>query len=129
MAFRLRELVHRIDEALVTHLESNGVVFRHFSFRWMNCLLMREIPFRLIVRIWDTCLAETDGFDNFHVYICAALLLKFSPTLKGLKFAELVTFIQKMPTGEWGVKDVEELLAQAYVYKSSFDAAPSHLAS
>jgi len=45
----------------VLHLENNGVEFRHFAFRWMNCLLMREIPFRLIVRIWDTCLAEKDG--------------------------------------------------------------------
>jgi len=51
----------RSAEALVLHLENNGVEFRHFAFRWMNCLLMREIPFRLIVRIWDTCLAEKDG--------------------------------------------------------------------
>ncbi len=68
-------------------------------------------------------------FDNFHVYACAALLLKFATTLKGLKFAELVTFIQKMPTKDWGVKDVEELLAQAYVYKTLFEAAPSHLST
>lgn len=61
MIYRLRELVHRIDEALVTHLESNGVEFYQFAFRWMNCLLMRELPFRLVIRLWDTCLAEQDG--------------------------------------------------------------------
>jgi hypothetical protein len=44
-----------------------------------------------------------------------------------MKFQELVTFIQKLPTRDWGVKDVEELLAQAFVYKTSFEAAPSHL--
>lgn len=35
--------------------------FQHLAFRWMNCLLMRELPFKLIIRVWDTCLAEKDG--------------------------------------------------------------------
>lgn len=48
-------------EALVTHLEGNGVEFFQFAFRWMNCLLMRELPFHLVIRLWDTCLAERDG--------------------------------------------------------------------
>jgi hypothetical protein len=48
-------------EALVTHLESNGLEFFQFAFRWMNCLLMRELPFKLVIRLWDTCLAERDG--------------------------------------------------------------------
>ena len=111
----------------MAHCESNGVEFKHLAFRWMNCLLMRELPFKLIIRIWDTCIADKDGFDGFHVYACAALLLRFSARLKGMKFQELVTFLQKLPTREWGVKDVEELLAQAFVYKSLFEAAPSHL--
>jgi hypothetical protein len=132
------------------------------------------------------------------VYVSAALLLKFAPKLKGMKFQELVTFIQKLPTREWQVsaswgagrrwpgmgldaacrrrrggwwpccrrsahrsgdpwtikllkhrwrcvqqwtlsasspptlhlqvKDLEELLAQSYVYKTMFDSSPSHLA-
>jgi hypothetical protein len=45
----------------VTHLEGNGVEFYQFAFRWMNCLLMRELPFQLVIRLWDTCLAERDG--------------------------------------------------------------------
>jgi len=68
-------------------------------------------------------------FDTFHVYVCAAFLLKFAPQLKSMKFTELVTFIQRMPTSAWAVKDVEELLAQAYVYKTLFEASPSHLSS
>ncbi len=36
MIHRLRELVHRIDEPLVVHLESAGVEFHTFAFRWMN---------------------------------------------------------------------------------------------
>jgi hypothetical protein len=28
------------------------VDFLQFSFRWVNCLLLREIPFSLIPRLW-----------------------------------------------------------------------------
>lgn len=45
-----------------------------------------------------------------------------------MKFQELVTFMQKLPTKDWTTKDVEELLSQAYVYKTLFESAPSHLA-
>lgn len=129
MIFRLRELVHRIDEVLVRHLESSGVEFVQFAFRWMNCLLMRELPFRLVPRMWDTCLAERDGFDGFHVYLCAALLLRFAAPLKAMRggVQEIVQFLQHLPTASWGVSDVEELLSQAFVYKSSFESAPAHV--
>lgn len=50
-----------IAEELVSHLEGQGVQFYQFSFRWMNCLLMREMPLQLIIRVWDTCIAEKDG--------------------------------------------------------------------
>jgi TBC1 domain family member 2 len=90
----------------------------------MNCLLMRELPFKLVIRLWDTCLAEREGFDGFYVYVCAALLLKFAAKLKTMRFQELVTFLQRLSgvTKDWSVKDLEELLAQAYVYKTLFTA-------
>ena len=42
----LRELVNRIDKPLDEHLSSNMVEYLQFSFRWMNCLLMRELPLK-----------------------------------------------------------------------------------
>lgn len=132
MIHQLRELVHRMDEPLVTHLEANSVEFHTFAFRWMNCLLLRELPLRLAVRLWDTYMAETrnsvkDGFGTFHVFVCAALLLKFRVKLKEMKFQEILQFLHNLPTKDWTVKDVEELLSQAYVYMTSFEGSPSHL--
>jgi len=119
----------------VRHLESNDVEFSTFSFRWMNCLLLRELPLPLIVRLWDTYIAEArngavrDGFHTFHVYVCGTLLLRFSKELLALPtFGELLPFLQKLPTREWGYKDVEELVAQAFVHKACFAGAASHLA-
>lgn len=54
----LRELTKRIDAGLVNHLEEEGVEFMQFSFRWMNCLLMREISVQNTIRMWDTYLVS-----------------------------------------------------------------------
>lgn len=50
----LRDLTKRIDSALAKHLEQEGVEFMQFSFRWMNCLLMREMSIKNTIRMWDT---------------------------------------------------------------------------
>lgn len=54
----LRDLVTRIDKTLATHLENEGVEFIQFSFRWMNCLLMRELTVQNTIRMWDTYLVS-----------------------------------------------------------------------
>lgn len=50
----LRDLTMRIDATLAKHLENEGVEFMQFSFRWMNCLLMREMSVQNTIRMWDT---------------------------------------------------------------------------
>jgi hypothetical protein len=48
----------------------------------MNCLLLRELPLRAILRLWDTYLSEDiGGFENFHVYVCAVLLKTYKEKL------------------------------------------------
>jgi hypothetical protein len=54
----LRDLTTRIDGDLATHLQNEGVEFIQFSFRWMNCLLMREISVKNTIRMWDTYLVS-----------------------------------------------------------------------
>jgi Rab-GTPase-TBC domain len=55
---RMAELVARIDAPLSEHLATQGVEFMQFAFRWMNCLLMREISVKNTVRMWDTYLVR-----------------------------------------------------------------------
>lgn len=82
--YRLNELVRRIDAPLCAHLEAQGLVFIQFAFRWMNNMLMREFPITLVVRLWDTYMAEDDddGFSVFHVYVCAAFILTWAAKIK-----------------------------------------------
>ena len=127
--YKLRELVARIDAPLVAHLEAQGLMFIQFAFRWMNNMLMREFPLPLVVRLWDTYMAEDDddGFSVFHVYVCAAFVLTWAAPLKELEFQELMMFMQNLPTRAWAEKEIETLVSQAFVYKSLYHNAPNHL--
>lgn len=66
---------------LHNHLQSHGVDYLQFSFRWMNNLLTRELPLHSTIRLWDTYLAESDGFAVFQLYVCAAFLLHWREQL------------------------------------------------
>lgn len=68
-------LLNHISGPLHRHLQHHGVDYLQFSFRWMNNLLTRELPLHCTIRLWDTYLAESDGFASFQLYVCAAFLL------------------------------------------------------
>jgi hypothetical protein len=70
--FRIKELVRKQHERLAAHLEAEGVDFLQFAFRWVNCLLVREVPFDAGLRLWDTFLAEGPGFADFLVRLSVA---------------------------------------------------------
>ena len=146
MVFRLKEIVQRIDRPLHAHLASQGIQYIQFAFRWMNCLLMRELALPMISRMWDTYLAEgaadidsplsaakgspaDESFAVLHVYVCAALLLKWSDKLQQMQFQELVMFLQHLPTAEWELAELEELLSQAYLWKELYHNSQAHLQS
>ncbi|KAG2460264.1 TB22B protein, partial [Polypterus senegalus] len=56
----LEELVSRIDDQVHKHLHHYEVEYLQFAFRWMNNLLMRELPLRCTIRLWDTYQTDLD---------------------------------------------------------------------
>lgn len=93
-----------------------------FAFRWMNCFLMRDLPMPLILRLWDTYMAEgTDGFSVFHIYLCAAFLVHWSARIRALQMPEILLFLQHLPTDTWRLSDLEDVIAQAFVYRSLYE--------
>jgi len=128
MVFQLQAVVNRIDAPLHAHFEAHGLGYMNFAFRWMNCLLLREVTLPLIARLWDTYLSEErDGFSSFHVYVCAALLVSFSEELRKLPLEDMIIFLQSLPTQGWGEDRAESLLSQAYILQTLFDGSPAHL--
>ncbi|KAI0270765.1 rab-GTPase-TBC domain-containing protein [Russula aff. rugulosa BPL654] len=124
---RMAELVARIDAPLSEHLAAQGVEFMQFAFRWMNCLLMREISVKNTVRMWDTYLAEgPDAFSQFHLYVCSAFLTRWSEKLREMDFQGIIMFLQSLPTQDWTDHEIEMLLSQAFVLNSIWHNAQSH---
>ncbi|ROV96450.1 hypothetical protein VSDG_05390 [Cytospora chrysosperma] len=123
----LQDLTARIDAGLARHFEKEHVEFIQFSFRWMNCLLMREISVKNTIRMWDTYMAEENGFSEFHLYVCAAFLVKWSDKLVKMDFQEIMMFLQSLPTRDWTEKDIELLLSEAYIWQSLFKGSAAHL--
>ncbi|XP_078200048.1 TBC1 domain family member 22A isoform X18 [Callithrix jacchus] len=114
------EQVHR-------HLDQHEVRYLQFAFRWMNNLLMREVPLRCTIRLWDTYQSEPEGFSHFHLYVCAAFLVRWrKEILEERDFQELLLFLQNLPTAHWDDEDISLLLAEAYRLKFAFADAPNH---
>ena len=41
-------------DPLNNHILSHNIDYLQFTFRWMNNLLMRELPLKASIRLWDT---------------------------------------------------------------------------
>ena len=112
---QLEDIVQRIDPALHQHLTKHQIGYVLLSFRWMNNLLIRELPLGCVIRLWDTYLSDIDGFAHFHVYVCAAFLLKWKePLLQQTDFAPLLTLLLNLPTQSWSDVDISDLTCEAY---------------
>uniref|UniRef100_A0AAZ3RUJ4 Rab-GAP TBC domain-containing protein n=1 Tax=Oncorhynchus tshawytscha TaxID=74940 RepID=A0AAZ3RUJ4_ONCTS len=123
----LEELVSRIDETVHVHMQQYEVEYLQFAFRWMNNLLMRELPLRCTIRLWDTYQAEPEGFSHFHLYVCAAFLVRWRKEILDQRdFQGLMILLQNLPTMHWGNEEVSVLLAEAYRLKFAFADAPNH---
>ncbi|CAL8318704.1 unnamed protein product [Lota lota] len=123
----LEELVSRIDDSVHRHMQQYEVEYLQFAFRWMNNLLMRELPLRCTIRLWDTYQAEPEGFSQFHLYVCASFLVLWrKEILEERDFQGLMILLQNLPTMHWGNEEVSVLLAEAYRLKFAFADAPNH---
>jgi len=131
---RLGGLVARVDAPLAAHLAAVGADYMHFSFRWVNCLLLREVPPLAAARLFDTWCAEGTGrgggarLADFLVYACAAFLLTWRDALLACReFGDVALFLQRPPTGGWGEAEVEgHILARAFQLRASFGGAKAH---
>jgi len=133
MIFQLEKCLKRIDSELYEHIVVRCQLdILHFSFRWMACLLVRELSLPCVVRIWDTYLCQDDdaeqqstekkGFDEFHVCVCAAILHSLREKLLRMGGDEVMEFLtvrmKDYATKELGPRDADLWLSQAHVWQS-----------
>lgn len=78
---KIRNVIEKLDPELEKHFRAEEVDFFQFAFRMVICLLVREFPMHLSIRLMDTYIADHEGLNVLHIYVCAALILKFSSRL------------------------------------------------
>jgi hypothetical protein len=61
------------------------------------------------------------------VYVCASFLGAWEREVVRLDFQELMMFLQKLPTADWGEAHIESMLSSAYVLRNTWRDAHSHL--
>ena len=123
MIKRMELIIETVDKELYDYLKEKEIDYVQFCFRWMNCFLIREFPINLMIRLWDTYFSEENGFSDFHLYVCACLLLGFSEKLKQMtEFQDLIVFLQNLPTTQWNLEDIDILLAKAYSIRELYSS-------
>lgn len=121
MMKKMEEIIKLVDAELYNFLDMHEINFIQFSFRWMNCYLMREFSIKLIVRLWDAYFSEENAFNNFHLFVCASLLLNFSEKIKKMvDFQEIIMFLQNLPVNNWSLDEIDILLAKAFQISSVY---------
>ena len=126
---KIKEITKKIDPELFSHLEVTEVDFTYFSFRWIFCLLVREFPLKVGMRLFDTYISDEQGFSVLHIYVCASLLLKWSIKIKKMAFQEIMVFLQNMPTKDWSERDIEVIIAESYVFKTLYEDTHGHFSA
>lgn len=114
---RLKRLVSLCDPELIEHLRSNQIEILHFAFRWVFCLLLREVPLTLAIKLFDCYLVEEQSMADLAVYFSLALLLRFAMKIKTLCKEEIIVYLQNLPTAGWGEADVRLLASEAYLLR------------
>jgi hypothetical protein len=85
-----------VEPLLCDHLDTLNIDFLHFGFRWMNCLLMRELNLECVLRLWDAYISEGERFPQFHVYVCVAFLKSIKASIMGQDFQFVMKKLQVM---------------------------------
>lgn len=112
--YYIEKVLKKMDLELFEHFEENQIEIFHFAFTWSFCLLLREFPILLSIKIIDYYLTEDVSVNNLCNNLILALILKFSINLKMLSGEEIIDFLQNIPTEGWGYQDITILVSEAY---------------
>ena len=126
---KIKDIIKKIDLDLYNHLElvdPSQYIFKVFSLRWLFSLLVREFPMKVAVRLFDTYISDEQGFNVLHLYVCAAILLKWSIKLKKMNLDNIMVFLQDLPTKQWSEQDLDVIIAEAYVFKTLYEDSIGH---
>lgn len=122
-------LLRKVSTDLWQHFKREGVQSTfYFTFKWINCILTRELPLTSAARLWDSLISEgDDGFEQLLICFSCALLHSLRGTLLEMSHDQLLTYLTQEEL-QMPPKKVEELISQAYIYKMTVSTEPEAVA-
>ena len=132
---QLEELQKRVDLTLHTHIVNRDVQYLQFSFRfnckinycspvtifrWMNNLLLRELPLNATIRLWDTYLAEPDGFRWFYQYFCDLQTLSKNSAVSSISTCALLSW--NAGSLSWNKRKTSRAFFSSFRYRLSISS-------
>jgi len=122
MINKLNALLQKLDPELDKVLKANNIRYYDICFQWFVCLLLRQFSPHLKFRLLDFFFTDKESIDEWLVYISASFLMKFSNQMKTLNaYDKILVFFTNLKTETWGELDVGMLLAEAHIYKNSYN--------
>uniref|UniRef100_A0A915CSC9 Rab-GAP TBC domain-containing protein n=1 Tax=Ditylenchus dipsaci TaxID=166011 RepID=A0A915CSC9_9BILA len=81
-------------------------------FKWLQHLLVRQLPMHLVIKLWDHYLSKKGGFTNLHFFDCAAILLKISEKMEELMNSNQLDFFSNIRSvlSQWTEEDIDEVI-------------------
>jgi hypothetical protein len=65
-------------------------------------MLLRMFTPLVGVRLFDSYISYEEEYPSLMIFLLIAVIEKFGKTILSLKGDNLMTFMQKLPTKEWG---------------------------
>lgn len=114
---QLQQGIKSMDQKLHQHFTDQQVDILNFAFRWNLCLLIRELPLHLGIKLIDYYLVEECYPNELCVYLSLAMVLRFSFEMKQKNREDLIQFLQNVPTFDWGEQDIQLLVSESFILK------------
>ena len=111
--------IMNIDKELYDHLLENDVDFLMFGVRYICCCLLREFQMDQCLRIWDSFVSyeNRSGFNDFVIYLSVAVIHYFKKDLMQQTGAEIILFLQALPTQRITPTELNQMISAAGFYK------------
>mmetsp|Transcript_5256 Transcript_5256/g.14919 ORF Transcript_5256/g.14919 Transcript_5256/m.14919 type:complete len:440 (-) Transcript_5256:77-1396(-) len=117
-------LLQKVSTDLWQHFQTEGVPIFHFTFKWINCILTRELPLTSAARLWDSLLSEgDDGFEHLLICFASSLLHSLRGTLLEMRHDQLLQYLTQEEL-QMSPRKVEEMISQAFIYKMTVSTEP-----
>ncbi|KNH01743.1 TBC1 domain family protein [Perkinsela sp. CCAP 1560/4] len=118
---RTEKVLRMVDFRLFSHLKLHDIHVQDFAYRWFRCLLVRELPMELVIRLWDTYLAEGSEFLQFHAFVCASILCSFSNTLLELASKEeVLLYLKAIPKAHMTPAWIQGIIKQSFISRHMY---------